>query len=266
MPVVTAPASRFTSGASTSAPTYLFNNYPRMTPPRVCELFNDFITYNAGDWTVTGTTGTAALADGVGGLLVLTTDAANNDIEAIQTVKKSFAFTTGSQVWFAANFKLTNATNNAVMFGLGNDFSALAPTDGVYFSKAAASTTMTAVVRAASTSTTLTLNSSASTLANGTYYTFGFWYDGVSQLKFFSTVGLAANGFNAPGNGAGYYNGGSQVAGLASSEAGATYSLANLPATTTNLVAGFALKAGTTTAQVATVDYLLASCEVVGRF
>jgi hypothetical protein len=266
MPVVNAPATRETSGISTSAPTYLFNNYPFPTPPRLLQVWDDFYRYLATDWTVTaGSSGTAALADGVGGLLALTTAATNNDIEAIQTVKKSFGFTAGNQVWFACNVRLTNATNNALMAGLGNDFSALTPTDGVYFSKAAASTTLTAVIRQASTSTTLTLATGTSTMANATAYTLGFWYNGKDRINFYTTIGLAANGFNAPGNGAGYYSGGSQIAGSASSEAGSTYSLANLPAAATTLVAGVALKAGTTVAQVATLDFFLASQEVVER-
>jgi hypothetical protein len=266
MPVVTAPATRFTSGVSTSGPSYALGNYSFPTPMRLNEYFNDFNTYAAGDFTVTGTTGTNALIDGAGGLLAVTTDAVTNDIQGFQLVKKGFAFQTGCQVWFSMNVKLANASTNAVMFGLGNSFTALTPTDGVYFSKAAASAVMTAVVRAASTSTTLTLNSSASTVVAATAYTFSFWYNGVDAINFYSTVGLAANGFNAPGNGAGYYNGGSQVAAQASSVSGATYPLTNLPATSTGLVAGFAIKASTTVAQVATIDYFLASQELVGRF
>jgi hypothetical protein len=267
MPVVYAPATRETSGVSTSGPGYLFNNYPQPTPPRILQVWDDFYRYLASDWTVTnGSTGAVAQADGVGGLVTFTTAATNNDIEAIQTVKKSFGFQTGCQVWFAVNVALTNATNNAFMAGLGNDFSALTPTDGVYFSKAAASTTLTAVVRASSTSTTLTLATGTSTMANATAYTLGFYYNGVNRINFYTTIGLAANGFNAPGNGAGYFSGGAQIAGSASSETGATYSLANLPATSTTLVAGAAIKAGTTVAQVATIDYFLASQEVVGRF
>ncbi len=267
MPVVTAPATRETSGVSTSAPNYVFNNYPKPTPPRIYEYFNDFSTYAAGDWTVTAVGGgTSALSDANGGKLVATTGASTNDIQGNQLTKKTFAFTTGSQVWYSINIALTNATNAAFMAGLADSFVGLAPTDGVYFSKLAASTTLTAVIRAASTSTTVTLNSSARTMANATAYTLSFWYDGVSKLYFYTTIGLAANGFNAPGNGTGYYSGGSQIAGYASSETGATNSLANLPATTTLLTAGFAAQAGTTVAQVATIDYLLAGEEIVARF
>src|SRR4051812_25783 len=164
MPVVTAPPTRFTSGVSTSAPSYAMGSYSFRTPARLNEYYNDFNTYAAGDFTVTGTTGTNALIDGVGGLLAVTTDAATNDVQGFQLVKKSFAFTTGSQVWFQMNVKLANATQNAVMFGLGNSFTALTPTDGVYFSKPASSAVMAAVVRASSTSTSVVLNTSASTV------------------------------------------------------------------------------------------------------
>jgi hypothetical protein len=265
MPVVFAPAVRETSGVSTSAPGYLFNNYPYRTPARLNEYYNDFNTYAAGDWTVTtGGTGANALIDANGGQLTLTTDAATNDIQGIELTKKTFAFTTGSQVWFGCNLKIANATQSAIMFGLGNTFAALTPTDGVYFSKANASAVMGAVIRASSTSTAVTLNTSMSTVVAATFYSFGFWYNGVDTLKFYSTIGASANGANTPGNGSGYYSGGNQIAAAAGT--GYTYALTNLPATSTNLTAGIAIKAGTTVAQVATIDWFLASEEIVGRY
>lgn len=111
MPVVSAPATRETSGISTSAVNWLFGNYPFPTPPRLNEYFNDFNTYAAGDWTVTtGSTGSVGLTDGNGGLLLISSAGATNDIQAIQLVPKSFAFTTGSQMWFACNINLSSAT------------------------------------------------------------------------------------------------------------------------------------------------------------
>src|SRR5437762_2620186 len=109
MPVVTAPASRFTSGNSTSAPAYAFNNYPFPTPMRLNEYFNDFNTYLASDWLVTAVGGgTSALTAGNGGKLLATTGASSADIQGNELTTKGFAFTTGSQVWFSINIQVDN--------------------------------------------------------------------------------------------------------------------------------------------------------------
>ena len=256
------PPVRFPSGSSTSPDSYVFGSYPFATPMRLNQYFNDFNTYAAGDWTVTSAGGTSALADFNGGALVVTTQTSDADVQGNQLAKKSFAFTTGSQVWFSINFKLTTATTPAVMAGLSNTFAALTPTDGVYFSKAANSTTMNLVIRASSTSTTLAVG----TMADATFYTFSYYYDGkpTPTLKVYSTIGYSGSptAFSVP-----YFSGGNQEVISASSDPLATNSLANLPATTTLLTAGFAVKSsGGTLAGIATIDYFLASEEIIARF
>ena len=261
MSVTGSPPVRYPSGFSSSAPGFALGNYPHMTPPRLNEYFNDFNTYAAGDWTVTAVGGgTSALTAANGGKLLLTSGASLADIQGNELTTTTFAFTTGSQVWFSINVALGHASNSAFMAGLSNTFAALAPTDGVYFSKPSGAATMNAIVRAGSTSTTMTVG----TVVAATAYTFSFYYDGLPtpSLYFFSTIGATApTSQSVP-----YYTGGNSVAALASSVAGSTNSLANIPTTTTLLTAGFACKAGTTVAQTATIDYFLAGEEVVNRF
>ena len=259
MSVTSSPPVRYPSGVSTSPRLWTFGDYPFRTPMRLNEYFTDFNTYNSGDWTVTaGSTGTAALADGNGGLLVLTTAATNADIEALQLVKKSFAFTGASQLWFSINVSLSDATASAFMAGLGNDLSGLAPTDGVYFSKAAASTTLNLLITASSVSTTIPVG----TMANATAYTLSFRYTGTSSpaIQVFSTIGLTA----PQAYSSSYFSGGNQM--VASAASGNTYDLTNLPASTTLLTAGVSLKAGAAAVKTATIDYFLASEEIVTRF
>ena len=260
--------SRFQAGLSTSAPGFLFGNLPQPTPARINLYHNDFNTYAAGDYTVTtGGTGTSALIDGNGGLLAVTTDAATSDIQGNQLVKKSFAFTSNSQFWFGINFKLSHASNSAFMAGVSNTFAALTPTDGVYLSKPAGAATMNLVIRGSSTSTTITVG----TVVADTFYTMGFYYDGKASptVYGFSTIPYL-NG-TAPGGATGntafgypYFNGGIQLtpAAGAGSQAGTT--LANLP--TANLTMGWAIKANTTVAQVATIDWVTAAEEITARF
>lgn len=255
------PPVRYPSGVSTSAPNYVYSNFPEATPPRLNEYFTDFNNYVAGDWTVTTAgAGTTALSDGNGGLLTVTTDAGGTAVQGNELVAKSFKFTSGSQMWFSINVNFgANATQNAFMAGVSNTFAALTPTDGVYFSKAAASTTMQAIVRGSSTSTTMTVG----TVAVNTPYTFSFYYDGkpTPTLYFYSTIGLTTpTAFGAP-----YYTGGNQAVAVASSEAGATNTLANLP--TADLRGGFALKSGAATfTGVAVIDFVHWAEEVIGRF
>ena len=41
------PPVRFPAGTSNSAPNYVFGNYPKSTPPRLNEYFNDFMATGA---------------------------------------------------------------------------------------------------------------------------------------------------------------------------------------------------------------------------
>jgi hypothetical protein len=262
MSVTGSPPVRYTSGVSTSAVGYALADYTFRTPMRLNEFFTDFNTYNAGDWTVTASSsGTIALRDYNGGAITVTTATSAADVEGAQLKNKSFAFTTGSQVWFSINISLTTATTPALMMGLSNTFAALAPTDGVYFSKVAGSTTMNLLITAGSTSTTLAVG----TMADATQYTFSFYFDGkpTPTLKVFSTIGYSTpTAFSVP-----YYNGGNQEVNSASSETGATNTLVNLPTPSTLLTAGFAIKSsGGTLAGIGIIDYFLASEEIVGRF
>ena len=262
------PPSRLQAGVSTSAPTFLFGNCPHPTNARTNLYFNDFNTYAAGDWTVTtGGTGTSALIDANGGQIAITTDAASADIQANQLVKKTFAFTANSQFWFGINFKLSHATNSAFMAGVSNTFAALGPTDGVYISKVAGSAVTNLIVRAgSSTSATLLLG----TLVADTFYSMGFYYNGSATptLYTYSTIpylnGTAPGG--ATGNtafGPNYFSGGSQQ-GAAAGPGSQAQTALTLP--TANLTAGWAIKANTTVAQVATIDWFHAESEIVARF
>ena len=265
MPVVIAPATRETSGVSTSARTWAFANFPFPTPPRLNLYFNDFQTYDSTDFTVTGTSGSVGMTDGNGGLLAVGTSGATNDIEGFQLKNKCYSFTTGSQVWFSCNLAVgATPTLGTLTFGLANSLTspgATVPTDGVYFNKAAGSASLTVNLANASAYTQVTVG----TLAANTYYTFSYYYNGKDALHVYSTIGqTTANGYITPGNGSGYYSGGNYVA----CSFGADYAnaITNLPATSTNLTAGLAYKASTGATCTATVDYFLAAEEIVGRF
>ena len=143
--------------------------------------FNDFDTYEAGDWTVTATgSPTNGVIAGNGGILSLINTASNADLNSLQLKGASFTITAGSQFWMKIRFNTSNATNAALIIGLiQTTTTPLTVTDGIYFSKLAASTTLTAKVAKSSAITSVNVG----TLANTTYVNVGFHYDGSSEIS-----------------------------------------------------------------------------------
>lgn len=144
--------------------------------------FDDFDTYTAGDWTVTETQAgaTQALTNVDGGVLLLTNSAADNDLNALQKVGESFKFEAGKKLFFKARFAVSDATESDFIIGLQiTDSTPLAVTDGVYFRKDDGDANLDFVVVKDSTASTA---SEIATVANNTYLTVGFYYDGVSEI------------------------------------------------------------------------------------
>lgn len=169
---------RYPRGVSTAKPTQLLYKYPNPHPAKVWTQFHEFNQYVAGDWTVTNTTShqTIGLVAGAGGVWssVGGGSSVTSDIGSIQVNPLNINFASNQKVWFVCKLKATTALNDQIMVGINSDASALAPTDGIYFNKAAGAATFDFVVRKSSTSTTQT---SVATLANATYLTLGFYYD-----------------------------------------------------------------------------------------
>ena len=103
--------------------------------------FNDFMTYNSGDWTITTTeagSGTAseAVTSSAGGALLITNDDADNDLDFLQLKGESFKLSTSKRAYFSARFKVSDATQSDFVMGLQiTDTTPLAVSDGVYFMK-----------------------------------------------------------------------------------------------------------------------------------
>ncbi len=188
--------------------------------------FNDFDTFAAGDWTVTETQAgaTQAIAAGDGGWLAMVNSAANNDLNSIQLTVATFAITAGQEAWFKTRFKTSSATNAALVIGLiQTTTTPLTVTNGVYFTKAAASTSLIARTTASSTSSSLTVG----TMADDTFVTVGWHYTG-------SSIGV--------------FLAGNRIGSLP---------VTNLPSSALNLT--IAEANGTAAAITTTVDYVLAS-------
>ena len=122
---------------------------------------------------------TEALADGDGGLLLVTNAAGDNDHDFFQLVKEGYKYEAGKQLAFNMRFKTSDATQSDIVAGLQlTDTSPLDVTDGIFFLKSDGAATISFIVEKDSTQSTLTLPNS---LADDTFMTIGFVYDPKDQ-------------------------------------------------------------------------------------
>lgn len=201
--------------------------------------FNDFDTYAAGDWTITAVgTGTSALSASIdGGALVITTSALENDGRQHQIPAASFTMEAGKKAMFKARFKVNDATQTDILLGLAVLDTTLlgaaagdGATDGIFFQKDDGSTTLTAYCQ--KDTTTGQTSGTVGTLADDTFVTVAWYYDGKSAVE--------------------CYLNGNKVTTL---DASSTY----LPDAA--LTVSMAILTGDASANVLTVDYILAAKE-----
>lgn len=140
----------------------------------------DFIEYDSNTWTITEVgAGTDLSGDAVGGTLVVTNAAADNDRHAFQLGKTNgecFAFQAGKPLWFDARFKVDDVLADT-MIGLY-----VTDTDpeggvaaGVYYRRLTTATALNLVIENSSTETVVT---TGFVMANDTYVNVGFYWDG----------------------------------------------------------------------------------------
>ena len=176
--------THFTSGVTNVSGDGTLGKLKAPAPHKYHSYFNDFDTYLAPDWTITTTedgTGSAteALADGDGGLWLVTNSAGDNDADFFQFVKEGFKYEAGKQLAFHMRFKTNDATQSDIVAGLQlTDTSPLDVTDGIFFLKSDGATTVTMIVEKDSTQSTLDLPTA---LADDTFMTIGFLYDPKDQ-------------------------------------------------------------------------------------
>jgi len=226
--------TRFPYGLTNVSEVDLFADMVQPDPTLFHTYFNDFDTYVAGDWTVTETDAgaTQALTAGDGGLLLITNTAADNDLVALQKNPAAFTFTAGKKTFFRCRFKVSDATQSDLVFGLQVvDSTPLDVTDGIYFLKADGAATVDFICRKNASTGSITATAVA-TMANDTFIELGFYYDGQSKVAY------EVNGSV-----------------LGSLDASSTY----LPDTTCTV--SFALQNGEAVAKTMTVDYVYVAKE-----
>jgi len=178
--------TRYSNGVSTNDAQYLNGNFPLPAPfttsgsslTGVAQYANDF-TNSVAEYTVTGASSTFALTDGNGGLGLITPGGASTATAAYKTAS-NVAFVAGNQVWFSTRIKASAVSGTKAFYvGLRNGS---AVTNGLWFAKAASSTSVNLVATVGSVATTLVTG--VATAAADTYLTLGFYFDGVDLLVY----------------------------------------------------------------------------------
>lgn len=184
--------------------THFLRDFPIGDMSKVAVFFNDFLAaqdYAAGDWIITTTeAGSGAATETIdaqelGGALKLLNDDADNDSNELQAgngsaVLEAFALTAGKRLWFAARFKVSDATDSDLLVGLAITDTTLldGTTDGLYFRKLDAATGLNLVSEKDSVETVL---STGLTMADDAYVEVAFYFDGKNEVTAFKRNTLA---------------------------------------------------------------------------
>lgn len=175
-------ATSFPNGVSTRKDPHPFQNLPFPDPTRFHTFSEDFDYYVAANWVVTETQAgaTQALADGDGGLLLLTNSAADDDLISLQKVGESFRFATNKRLWWGCRFQVSDATQSDVLFGLViTDTTPFDVTDGVFFLKDDGDANIDFYSEKDSVQTS---KLALSTLVTATNIELQYYWDGISKI------------------------------------------------------------------------------------
>ena len=188
-----AKPTRYPKGISTAVVGSLMGDFPLPDPfhtsstagKQVYVYANDYVDLgNAASRTITGTSSTFALADGIGGWALVTPGGTTTTTTVARTAA-AHQFVSGSKFWYVIRLK-TSAVGAGVItrFGLQNGSGANTTNDAIYFTKpTAAGAGISLVSTVATVATTLASNVISSTTAD-TFVDVGFYYDGKDLLVY----------------------------------------------------------------------------------
>lgn len=161
-----------------------FNDFDQYMPPYAAATTPAVAV--PGDFVLSGATpGTIACASADGGVLTITNDDTDAHSTFAQwggktgTVLGTFAFDPDLSMWCKSRFKISEATKCSFILGMAAvDTTPLDDANGLFWIKAAASTTLQ--FKAVKSSTATATN--VATLSNDTYVTVGFHYSAESGI------------------------------------------------------------------------------------
>ncbi len=184
MPLLSIRTTHLANGINNLDVGDIFNGLHEPDPSLFIRDFDDYVNYLVTDWSTGGVgAGTTAVQAGRGGLLRLTTTAADNDNRWIQRNNPTFQIVAGKRLFFQARIaQVSEATQSDLAVGLqiavaANNF--LTPVDGLFFRKDDGDTTLHLVNRAASVETVVDL---LTNFAAATAYRLQFFFDGIDSV------------------------------------------------------------------------------------
>jgi hypothetical protein len=149
-------------------------------------------------WTFTLNAGTIAMTPVDDGAVLITTANTDEAITQMQRTSATFLPTANKKIFFKARLKVANAALTDIFVGLAAidtaliAASAIDVTDAMGFFKAATATSLTFYNRK-DASAGSTSASSIGTVANNTYFTVGFYFDGVATVQYFFNDALVGS-------------------------------------------------------------------------
>ena len=143
---------------------------------------NDFNTLIGTDYTVTGSSSAFAVAAGIGGWATLTPGGTTTASAAYKN-GTFFQFVAGNRAWFSTRIK-ASAVAGAISYYAGLRAGS-ATTDGLWFAKAASSTSINLVSTVNSTATTLVTG--VATAVADTFVELAWYYDGTDITVYSGT-------------------------------------------------------------------------------
>lgn len=179
----------FSNGVSNATPNTFaaLANLRTLDPTKYVEDFTDFHTYDDTDlveWDRTEVgAGTRALTDGIGGRLLVTNAAADNDSNFFQRSGEAFQWAIDKEIWFRATAQIDDVLQSDYIAGLFIRTPApivALPTDGLFFVKSDPLAAIDFQIRKDGTATTL---ASVATMVAATDIDLAFHYDGVGRFS-----------------------------------------------------------------------------------
>ena len=192
---------RYEKGVTNVAQGTTMGMFVDMDPSKCYGIFDDFLVYDATNahhyklTTVEDGAGSAteAVSDTeAGGALVITNAAGASDADSFQwskdlgtTATENFLFAAGKKAWFKCRFKGNDVDQSVYLLGLhiiDTTPTASAPTDGVYFQTDDGDADIDLHVRKNSTET---LTSAIAKMADDTYISLGYYYNGNDAIYYY---------------------------------------------------------------------------------
>lgn len=189
---------RYSKGVTNVASDKTFGQCIIPEPASVVTFMEDFLKFDPGDWVITrvstgATQGEDAITDATNG--VLATYPNNGDDDSVfyqykgdsgaSTASEIFTLASGKKLWFRARLKISDTGDSDFIIGLqsADTTPTTSPVDAILWKSDDGDDYLDFGVYAGSVAT-LT-DAAVATIVDGTWFTVGFYWDGVDTLQYF---------------------------------------------------------------------------------